>query len=306
MCLLKAHPQNLLCAVPFPISRQEQWCCLSAGSFSLSQLGRDPHFTFAALMGGQPCTERCCITPASPQHPARLLQVPIPGAPSHPCQGTAVMWHQGRDHMCLGGSPLPEEHAEGVDEAALRKASATEPEIRHKASARVAWAARAEVKERDWAGSQGTAPNPCGTSEQHALPRKAVAVPDVQKGKLRGREQHRDSPKLAQWQSWHSDPAPSWPPALPIRRLHPALGRQQCREEGGLPQRQAGLPKRGGNNLQERLLWVCPCPSLQAVTGASAPTRNPSSAAQSAGGHPHSPGKRLASACMRKERETGS
>lgn len=242
------------------------------------------------------------ITPAPSQAPPR----PYPRSTISPMPGHSGDVAPGKGPHLPWGSPLPEEHAEGVDEAALRKASATEPEIRHKASARVAGAARAEVKERDWAGSQGTAPNPCGTSEQHALPRKAVADPDVQKGKLRGREQHRDSPKLAQWQSWHSDPAPSWPPALPIRRLHPALGRQQCREEGGLPQRQAGLPKRGGNNLQERLLWVCPCLSLQAVTGASAPTRNPSSAAQSAGGHPHSPGKRLASACTRKERETGS
>lgn len=161
------------------------------------------------------------------------------------------------------------------------------------------------MKERDWAGGQGTALNPCGTSEQHTLPRKAATVPDVQKEKLRGREQHRDSPKLAQWQSWHSDPAPSWLPALPIRRLHLALSPQQCREEGGLPQRQTGLPNRGGNNPQERLLWVCPCPSPRAVTGASAPTRNPSSAARSAGGHPHSPGKRLASACTRKEKQTG-
>lgn len=119
---------------------------------------------------------------------------------------------------------LCEEHAETVDEAALKKASATEPQIRHEVSAQVGRAEQAEVKERDWAGGQGTVPNPCGTSEQHTLPRKAVTVPDVQNGKLRGREQHRDSPKLTQWQSWHSDPAPSWPPALPIRRLHPALG----------------------------------------------------------------------------------
>lgn len=160
------------------------------------------------------------------------------------------------------------------------------------------------MKQRDWAGGQGTAPNPCGTCEQHTLPRKAVAVPDVQKGKLRGREQHRDWPKLTQGQSWLSDPAPSWSPALPIRSLHPALGPQQCREEGGLPQRQTGLPRRAGNNLQERILWVCPCPCPRAVTGASALTHNPSSAARSAGGHPRSPGRRLASACTRKERQT--
>lgn len=51
--------------------------------------------------------------------------------------------------------------------------------------------------------------------------------------------------------------SPILAPTLPIRRLHPALGPQQRREEGGLPQRQTGLPKRGGSNLQERLLWVC-------------------------------------------------
>lgn len=149
MCLLKAHPQNLVCAVPFPISSG------AAGGFSLSQPGRDPCFTFAALMGGQPCKER---HPASPQHPGRLLHIPLPGAPSLPCQGTVVMWHQGSAlgvhlvHTELAPSKARcEEHAEGVDEAALKKASATEPEIRHKASAQAAGAEQAEVKERDWA-----------------------------------------------------------------------------------------------------------------------------------------------------------
>lgn len=104
MCLLKAHPQNLVCAVPSPSPGGSSG---AAGGFSLSQLGRDPCFTFAALVGGQPCKERCCITPASPQHPGRLLHIPLPGTPSLPCQGTVVMWHQGSDHVCLGGSPGP-------------------------------------------------------------------------------------------------------------------------------------------------------------------------------------------------------
>lgn len=78
----------------------------AAGGFSLSQPGRDPCFTFAALMGGQPCKERCCIAPAPPQHPpsTRLLHIPLPGAPSRPCQGTEVM---GSDHVSFGGSPGP-------------------------------------------------------------------------------------------------------------------------------------------------------------------------------------------------------
>lgn len=157
--------------------------------------------------------------------------------PGH--SGAVVMWHQGSAlgvhlvHTELAPSKARcEEHAEGVDEAALKKASATEPEIRHKASAQAAGAERAEVKERDWAGGQGTAPNPCGTCEQHTLPRKVVAVPDVQKGKLRGREQHRDSPKLPQWQSWHSDPILAHPGS------HPA--HQEASSSPGSPTAQRG------------------------------------------------------------------
>lgn len=46
-------------------------------------------------------------------------------------------------------------------------------------------------------------------------------------------------------------------------------------------------------------------PTLCTVTYALALKHSPSSVAQSAGGHPRSPGRRLASACTRKERQIG-
>lgn len=68
--------------------------------------GKDPHFIFAVLMGGQPCNDRYCVTAASPLHRARLLRITATlEHPAHPHQGTTVMWAPGKRLHLLWGFP---------------------------------------------------------------------------------------------------------------------------------------------------------------------------------------------------------
>lgn len=148
----------------------------------------------------------------------------------------------------------------------------------------------------------------------HFTKKGCVAVPDVQKGKLRGREQHRDSPKFAQQPSGRAStriqlPPGSQPAALPARRLHPSLGHKQHRA------RREGCHRETQRYQREAVTVAIHCrrdfsgssraPALRAVTYALAPKRNLSSVARSAGGHRRFPGRRLVSACTRKERRIG-
>lgn len=97
-----------------------------------------------------------------------------------------------------------------------------------RASVQVTRTARANIKERDQAACQLAKTQ----NAMHSTKKGWLAVPDVQKEKLKGRKQHRDSPKFSQQPRGRASTRiqlhpSSQPAALPTRRLHPPLGHQQ-------------------------------------------------------------------------------